>query len=260
MANSQQRRRARRENEGSSQEQSPASTVTPKILEANPPWKKQPKTGSAGFLWQNFGTIIGIISVAFPLSWWVRALLLGTLGILLAVGIWREARMRRFGGLGRGSIALAAVGLVLYIGWHPIVEQYHKEIVPHIWPYNYGANAYECEMSFNPAELQSFKDKYKLGLACMLPDVSIDEITNPDIAISKPITIGNQGQVAVNWTGVLAARLKTYRGIIDHVPFLIPKETNMANIVTIADIKRNGGIFLNGEGDPYALGSPYPCY
>ena len=73
------------------------------------------------------GITVAIITVVFPMTWWMRCALLTILASIVIDVAFRHHFIIARSRITRGIIAFALVAIIAALAWHPIHEEYKKE-------------------------------------------------------------------------------------------------------------------------------------
>jgi hypothetical protein len=99
------------------------------------------------------------------------------------------------------------------------------------------------------SHLMSFRDSYKLGLVCIVPDPSADPLTDNHILVSNPFEIVPGGvAIVANYSPSGFDLSKVSPGMQINLGFLavlIPRDMPKEKITSLADLMRAGGKILD---------------
>jgi hypothetical protein len=110
-----------------------------------------------------------------------------------------------------------------------------------------------CLTGIDGAQLLEYSDKYNLGVACGISNVTTDANQDTAIAVSTPFTIvKDQMLIESKFPPALLDTMKTLAALsppqaanIWHKIFILPKKVDMSRIRKVADIRELGGKMVN---------------
>jgi hypothetical protein len=170
-------------------------------------------------------------------GWWMT---------VLVAAIWGIIRFRK---TGAERNAAPTIGLVLSCSFvafvmGSIITIISSSQIPRVIVSWGGPN---CQAVLDTVRLSSFRDKYKIGLICMVQDPTIDVMTDENILISNLYTIvpGMQ-QINVKGSIKIPDSLTPSPGMgVGYLAFVVPNEIVKEKLKTIDDINKLGGKILD---------------
>jgi hypothetical protein len=136
-------------------------------------------------------------------------------------------------------------GLVL-LSWLPyVVNAWKPAPLPNML-IAWGGTDTGCSVAADTSPIVKFKDKYRLFLACNIPDASVDIMQDQRIAVSKPFGItGGPVEIAIAYdrsSGIAQIAKPGTRTSVNLV--LLPKDKDGTSIKRLADVADEGGAVL----------------
>jgi hypothetical protein len=174
--------------------------------------------------------------------------------VLLMVGafVWLLTHERIWSSLQRGmhttramiiavilAVTVSAAGAMLLYRYFLLVPCPLTRVP--VW----GNSPAGCYSTVVTSDLESYKDKYRVGLVCGFLDARVDMKEDTKIIVSSLFSINENGvTIMAPWTGELAERAKTPGLQVWNQPFIIPKDINLSKITRLSDIEQLGGQLL----------------
>lgn len=142
--------------------------------------------------------------------------------------------------------------LLVILSWLPYVFQKGQpDVFPQVMA-QWGGGLDGCFATIDTSSFVEAAKKYRVFDACHLVDPAVDEFASK-VAISAPFTItGKLVSIMVKYdrNSLIFKNLKpdTVTAYIGHSIVLLPKDDDGADITTIGDIAKHGGIIVIAGG------------
>ncbi len=105
-----------------------------------------------------------------------------------------------------------------------------------------------CHALVDTSHLMSFRDSYKLGLVCIVPDPSSDPLTDNHFLVSNPFEIVPGGvRIVADYSpsGFDLSKVPPGPVNLGFLAVLIPRDMPKEKITSLADLMRSGGKILD---------------
>jgi hypothetical protein len=108
---------------------------------------------------------------------------------------------------------------------------------------------YGCSAVLNVRDLQEYKEKYRVVLACRAYEEGVDPFTSTQVRFSQPYTI-LETEMSVQTIYGRQTRDMVYSGgaSINMAAFLVPTGVDPKTVGTISALKQTGAIEIGGQG------------
>ena len=211
-----------------------------------------------------FGIVIGVIAVVFPITWWIKGVLMAVVaGIALDV-VYRHPKTAHVCPLIRAFLGVLAISIVGGISYKPVYDQYleeHKPCVPVAHsndniPLWWGATRDHRpgfqEVDVNGGLYQSCKSKYKVVAMCFRWNGVGDVLDAEGLQKSDAITIRSERiSILIQTDSKFYESVMRDSGCTDYAVILVPNEVNTTMFSTLRQ-----AYALGAQKVWYGSGSP----
>jgi len=183
---------------------------------------------SFAVIFQSFATYGWLLIVVVCLLWWYQT----------------QKQSGKVQGEYRVTWGLVISGALLSFLYGVLLTVYATGSVPNVI-LSYARTDAGCQAAVDTSRLTSFKNDFRLVIACGIGDPAIDQFEETNISISSPFTINPGGTIILApYSSTMEATLKA-RGqnptVLWFYAVLVPKDVDLSKISHLSEIQKQGG-------------------